>query len=75
MGKKIKFIDRSWVDAGVDDPRGSYWGYWYGSTLATGHETLAFIPRSVSVVNKQFQNKNLWSTSTLRRMPKKKLNK
>jgi hypothetical protein len=31
---------------------------------------LAFIPRSVSVVNKKFANKNLWSTSTLKRMPK-----
>jgi hypothetical protein len=70
-GNKIKFIDRSWVDAGLDDPRSMYWGYWYGSTLDTGHETLAFIPRSVSVVNKKFANKNLWSTQTLRRMPKK----
>jgi len=69
-GSKIKFIDRSWVDAGLDDPRSMYWGYWYGSTLGTGHETLAFIPRSVSVVNKNFQNKNLWSTQTLKRMPK-----
>jgi len=38
--------------------------------LDTGHETLAFIPRNVSVVNKNFQNKNLWSTQTLKRMPK-----
>jgi hypothetical protein len=38
--------------------------------MDTGHETLAFIPRSVSVVNKTFQKKNLWSTSTLKRMPK-----
>jgi hypothetical protein len=71
MAKKIKFIDRSWVDAGLDDPRSMYWGYWYGSTIDTGHETLAFIPRSVSVVNKQFKKKNLWSTQTLKRMPKK----
>jgi len=70
MAKKIKFIDRSWVDAGLEDPRSMYWGYWYGSTLNTGHETLAFIPRSVSVVNKKFAKKNLWSTQTLRRMPK-----
>jgi hypothetical protein len=47
-----------------------YWGYWYGSTLDSGHETLAFIPRSVSVVNKKFKKKNLWSTSTLRKMPR-----
>jgi hypothetical protein len=56
---------------GLDDPRSMYWGYWYGSTIDSGHETLAFIPRSVSVVNKQFKKKNLWSTSTLRKMPRK----
>ena len=70
-GKQIKFIDRSWVDAGLEDPRSMYWGYWYGSTIDTGHETLAFIPRNVSVVNKSFKRKNLWSTQTLKRMPRK----
>ncbi len=70
-GKHIKTIDRSWVSAGLDDPRASYWGYWYGTTFATGHETMAFIPSNVTLVNHKFKKKNLWSTKTLRKMPKK----
>jgi hypothetical protein len=70
-GNKVKVIDRSWVSANIDDPRGSYWGYWYGTTLATGHETMAFIPSNVTKVNHKYKAKNLWSTKTLRKMPKK----
>lgn len=70
-GSKVKTIDRSWINANLDDKRGNYWGYWYGKTYATGHETLAFIPSSVTKVNHKYKNKNLWSTKTLRRMPKK----
>jgi hypothetical protein len=70
-GKKIKTIDRSWVSGGLDDKRGNYWGYWYGITHSSGHETMAFIPKSVSKINHKYKNKNLWSTKTLRRMPKK----
>ncbi len=70
-GKHIKTIDRSWVSAGLDDPRSSYWGYWYGTTFATGHETMAFIPSSVTKVNHKYKKKNLWSTRTLKKMPKK----
>ena len=70
-GNHIKTIDRSWVSAGLDDPRASYWGYWYGTTFATGHETMAYIPSNVTVVNHKFKKKNLWSTKTLRKMPKK----
>jgi len=70
-GNKVKIIDRSWVSAGLDDPRASYWGYWYGTTLATGHETMAFIPSSVTKVNHKYKKKNLWSTRTLKKMPKK----
>ena len=69
-GKHVKTIDRSWVSAGLDDPRASYWGYWYGTTLATGHETMAFIPSSVTKVNHKYKAKNLWSTRTLKKMPK-----
>ena len=69
-GKQVKTIDRSWVSAGIDDPRGSYWGYGYGTTLATGHETMAFIPRSVTKVNHKYENDNLWSTRTLKKMPR-----
>jgi hypothetical protein len=70
-GNKVKVIDRSWVSANIDDPRGSYWGYWYGTTLATGHETMAFIPSNVTKVNHKYKKKNLWSTRTLKKMPKK----
>ena len=70
-GNKIKTIDRSWVSAGLDDLRANYWGYWYGNTYATGHETMAFIPASVTKVNHKYKRKNLWSTKTLRKMPKK----
>ena len=70
-GNKVKVIDRSWTSANLDDPRASYWGYWYGTTLATGHETMAFIPSSVTKVNHKYKAKNLWSTRTLKKMPKK----
>ncbi len=70
-GNKVKVIDRSWVSANLDDPRASYWGYWYGTTLATGHETMAFIPSTITKVNYKYKKKNLWSTRTLKKMPKK----
>ena len=70
-GKHIKTIDRSWASANLDDPRASYWGYWYGKTNTTGHETMAFIPSTITKVNHKYKNKNLWSNKTLRKMPKK----
>ena len=70
-GKHIKTIDRSWISANLDDPRASYWGYWYGKTNTTGHETMAFIPSTITKVNHKYKKKNLWSTSTLRKIPKK----
>ncbi|MBA5248416.1 hypothetical protein MNB_SUP05-SYMBIONT-4-98 [hydrothermal vent metagenome] len=69
-GNKIKVIDRSWIPANLSDPRSSYWGYWYGKTFATGHETFAFIPANVTKVNHKYKRKNLWSTSTLRKIPR-----
>jgi len=69
-GDKVKVIDRDWVSAGLADARANYWGYWYGTTLATGHETMAFIPANVTKVNHTYAKKDLWSTSTLRKMPK-----
>ena len=70
-GKHIKTIDRSWISANLDDPRASYWGYWYGKTNTTGHETMAFIPSTITKVNHKYKAKNLWSTRTLKKMPKK----
>lgn len=67
-GEKIKVIDRNWqpVD-GIDDPRAQRWGYWYGMTLATGHETWAVIPETATRTNGDFED-SLWSEQTLRKI-------
>lgn len=70
-GKKVKTIWRSWVNAGLADPRTNYWGYWYGKTHTTGHETMAFIPAGITKINHKYKKRNLWSTSTLRKMPRR----
>ncbi|BAN68153.1 outer membrane lipoprotein-sorting protein [endosymbiont of unidentified scaly snail isolate Monju] len=67
-GNKIKVIDRDWVPLGKgDDPRAVGWGYWYGTTLATGHETWAVIPSEVNQVNAKYK-KDWWSEKTLRKL-------
>ncbi len=66
--QKIKVIDRDWVSLGVgDDPRAIGWGYWYGKTLGTGHETWAVIPKKVNAVNATYK-KGKWSEKTLRKI-------
>lgn len=65
---KIKVIDRDWVALGeTGDPRAQGWGYWYGKTFATGHETWAFIPRDVNRVNGDYDS-DWWSEKTLRKI-------
>jgi len=67
-GEKVKIIDRDWVPLGVsDDPRAVGWGYWYGKTLATNHETWAVIPPEVNAVDAEYKD-NWWSEGTLRRI-------
>jgi hypothetical protein len=67
-GEKVKVIDRDWVPLGVsDDPRAVGWGYWYGKTLATNHETWAVIPSEVNTVDAEYKD-NWWSEGTLRRI-------
>ena len=66
-GKKVKIIDRYWIDSPLDDPRALFWGYWYGKNLVTGHETFANIPDGVSVANGDFKRK-LWTEQTLRKI-------
>jgi hypothetical protein len=67
-GEKVKVIDRDWVPLGKsDDPRSVGWGYWYGTTPATGHETWAVIPSKVNQVNADYPN-GWWSERTLRRI-------
>jgi len=68
-GKKIKVIDRDWqsVSAG-GDKRQSVWGYWYGKTFATGHETWAVIPEEVVTYNDKKLKPKLWTERTLRKI-------
>lgn len=66
-GEMIKIIDRHWVSMGLEDPRAQSWGYWYGKTLRTGHETWAVIPQEVVEVNAATPE-SFWSESTLERI-------
>jgi hypothetical protein len=67
-GEQIKVIDRDWVPLGVgNDPRAVGWGYWYGKTLATNHETWAVIPSKVNAVDAKYKD-NWWSEGTLRKI-------
>jgi hypothetical protein len=67
-GKKIKVIDRDWGRLkGIDDPRGLYWKYWYGTTFATGHETWAVIPDEVVFSNRDMDPR-FWTEATLRKL-------
>ena len=64
--EKIKVIDRSWIALG-GDPRAQAWKYWYGKTLATGHETWAVIPDTATHSNEE-RPANFWSENTLRKI-------
>jgi len=68
-GKHIKVIDRDWrpVD-GASDPRQVVWGYWYGKTFATDHETWAVIPPEVVTHNDSSKKQKLWTEKTLRKI-------
>jgi len=67
-GKQVKVIDRNWVPlGGGSDPRAMGWGYWYGKTLATGHETWAVIPSVVNKVDASYKG-NWWTERTLRKI-------
>ena len=68
-GKQIKVIDRDWkpVD-GATDPRMVVWGYWYGKTFDTGHETWAVIPPEVVEYNNGEREASLWTERTLRKI-------
>lgn len=66
-GEKIKVIDRDWRTLEQEDPRAQFWAYWYGTTLATNHETWAVIPRSVVEFNQDWEA-DMWSERTLRKI-------
>lgn len=66
-GTMVKVIDRHWISLDHPDPRALSWGYWYGKTLDTGHETWAVIPQDVVEFNSDLQER-FWSESTLERI-------
>jgi len=67
-GNQVKVIDRDWVPLGKsDDPRALGWGYWYGKTLDTNHQTWAVIPAEVNQVDHKYKN-GWWSEKTLRKI-------
>jgi hypothetical protein len=69
-GQHIKVIDRDWRPAkgASGDPRQVVWGYWYGKTFATNHETWAVIPEEVVTYNDASKKEDLWSERTLRKI-------
>ncbi|MEA1879040.1 MAG: outer membrane lipoprotein-sorting protein [Campylobacterota bacterium] len=76
-GKKIKILDKNWPKAsGSSDPRALRWYTWYGKDFRNGHESLAYIPKKVTLNNqtnfkvgkKKYSTSNLWQESTLRKI-------
>ena len=68
-GKQVKVIDRDWRPAeGATNPRQVIWGYWYGKTFETGHETWAVIPPEVVTYNDSSKKQKLWTEKTLRKI-------
>jgi hypothetical protein len=65
--KQVKVLDRDWRSQGMEDPRALAWGYWYGKTLDTNHETWAVIPENVIRINGEY-DEDLWSERTLRKI-------
>ena len=68
-GKHIKVIDRNWiVPPNATSPRQVVWGYWYGKTFATDHQTWAVIPKVVTVTDDAKKKQSLWTEKTLRKI-------
>jgi len=67
-GNKIKVIDRDWQSLGMDDVRAQYWGYWYGKTFSTGHETWAVIPKKIVKTDDKKKKASFWTEKTLRKI-------
>lgn len=68
-GKHIKVIDRDWQPVeSQSDPRQVVWGYWYGKTFATDHQTWAVIPPEVVTYNDDSKKQSLWTEKTLRKI-------
>ncbi len=70
-GKKIKIIEKSWIPhKNNKEKRANLMKYWYAKTLETGHETFIYIPQKTIKINYKFKTKNLWSSKTLKKLPK-----
>lgn len=68
-GKHIKVIDRNWIAPdNATAPRQVVWGYWYGKTFATNHETWAVIPKEVTVTDDAKAKQSKWTEKTLRKI-------
>lgn len=68
-GKHIKVIDRDWQPTATqNDPRQVVWGYWYGKTFETDHETWAVIPPEVVTYDDDSKEQSLWTERTLRKI-------
>jgi len=76
-GKKIKILDKNWPKAsGSSDPRALRWYTWYGKDFRNGHESLAYIPKKVTVTDqskfkvgkKNYSSAALWQESTLKKI-------
>lgn len=65
--KKIKVLDKSWTSMRLTDPRANYWNYWYAHTLATGHQSSAFIDAKQVGWNEK-TNPKLWTERSLRKL-------
>ncbi len=70
----IKYLDKNWQTIkNQTDPRALRWYTWYGKDLKTNHDSLAFIPASITSFNdksfkvggKKYTPKKLWSKKTL----------
>ncbi len=70
----VKYLDKNWQTIkGQADPRALRWYTWYANDLKTNHDSLAFIPASVTNFNdksfkvggKKYTPKKLWSKKTL----------
>jgi len=63
----VKVIDKNWRNLKESDVRAQTWGYWYGKTIPTEHETWAIIPPNTVKINHNWE-KTKWTEKTLRKI-------
>lgn len=68
--KLVKTLEKNWQPIeGQTDPRALRWYVWYAKTMENGHESLAYIPKSVTKYNSDLKS-NLWTKRTLTKIKK-----